>query len=132
MIITLLVSKIGTMKTGSASLADWSIDGMIEHLQHNYKFTSFKNTEDNWVKHSINMPLTSMSIIFKNSMYGKPYGVASMQKWNSSNGDLSTTDKATRKNTPSTRHMSKNEMISEIIKESKMLAETANWKVTGK
>jgi hypothetical protein len=49
----------GTMKTGAAP-ANWSIDGMIKNLHHCYKFMSFKNTKDDWVKHSINMPSTIM------------------------------------------------------------------------
>jgi hypothetical protein len=122
----------GTQKTGAA-LADWSIDGMIENLQHRYKFMSFKNTEDDWVKHSINMPLTSMCITFNNSEYGKRYGVASMDEWNSGNGDSSATDKGNKKqHTVEPKHVQELTMIAEIIKESEMFLETPSQKFTGK
>jgi hypothetical protein len=71
----------GETKDG-APLSQWSIDGMIENLQKRYKNMQFKNTEDEWVKHSVNMPFVSMCITFVNSEYGKRYDVESMDEWN--------------------------------------------------
>jgi hypothetical protein len=66
-------------------------------------------------------------------VYDKQYGIASMQKWNSGNGDSSATDKGNKKqHTVEPKHFQELKMIAEIIKESKVFADTANWKFTGK
>jgi hypothetical protein len=71
----------GATKDG-VPLSQWSVDGMIKNLQKRYKCMQFKNTEDDWCKHSINMAFVSMCITFVNSEYGKRYNVDSMDEWN--------------------------------------------------
>jgi hypothetical protein len=121
----------GATKEG-IPLAQWSIDGMIENLQKRYKCMQFRNTEDDWCKHSINMAFVSMCITFVNTEYGKRYDVESMDEWNEGQNDSSATDNANKKKpTVVPKHIQEMTMVQEILKLSGMFVETPGRQFKG-
>ena len=104
--------------------AEWSIDGTIEVIQHRYKNMSFKNDEDSWVKHSINMPLVSQCITHSNNEYSRRNDVESYNGWEEGNPDVQT-DRAHQKTaSKEPRRLEEIKLISEMLLLSKMFVET--------
>jgi hypothetical protein len=92
----------------------------------------FKNKEDDWCKHSINMAFVSMCITFVNTEYGKRYNVESMDEWNEGHKDLSATDNANKKkHTVIPKHLQEMTMVQEILKLSEMFVKTPGRKFKG-